>query len=62
METQLEQIESGNITAYQWSTKHEVNIKEAIRSFSLNESKIGQEISSAFEANRTTSPCQNPLL
>ena len=49
METQLEQIESGNTTAVQVVDKARNNIKEAIQSFNLNESKIGQEISSALE-------------
>ena len=45
METQLEQIESGNTTAVQVVNRARNNIKEAIQSFNLNESKIGQEIS-----------------
>ena len=60
METQLEQIESGNTTAVQVVDKARNNIKEAIQSFNLNESKIGQEISSALEVNRTTSPMRKP--
>ena len=60
METQLEQIESGNTTSVQVVDNARNQIKESIQSFSLNESKIGQEISSAFEANRTTSPSPKP--
>ena len=60
METQLEQIESGNTTSVRVVDKARSQIKEAIQSFNLNESKIGQEISSAFEANRTTSPSRKP--
>ena len=60
METQLEQIESGNTTSVQVVDKARNQIKEAIQSFNLNESKIGQEISSALEVNRTTSPWRKP--
>jgi DNA topoisomerase-1 len=60
METQLEQIESGNTTAVQIVDRARNNIKEAIQSFNLNESKIGQEISSALEVNRTTGPMRKP--
>nr|MBA2268763.1 hypothetical protein [Nitrosopumilus sp.] len=56
MEAQLEQIESGNTTSIQVVDKARNQIKEAIQSFNLNESRIGQEISSALEVNRTTSP------
>ncbi|TVP40354.1 DNA topoisomerase I [Candidatus Nitrosocosmicus arcticus] len=56
MEAQLEQVESGNTTSVQVVDKARNQIKEAIQSFNLNESKIGQEISLALEANRTTSP------
>ena len=62
METQLEQIESGNTTSVQVVDKARNNIKEAIQSFNLNESKIGQEISLAFELNRTTSPSRKPTV
>ena len=60
METQLEQIESGNTTSVQVVEKARNQIKDAIQSFNLNESKIGQEISLAFELNRTTSPSRKP--
>ena len=60
METQLEQIESGNTTSVQVVDKARSQIKEAIQSFYLNESKIGKEISSALEVNRTTSPWRKP--
>ena len=56
MEAQLEQVESGDTTSVQVVDKARNQIKEAIQSFNLNESKIGQEISSALEVNRTTSP------
>ena len=54
METQLEQIESGNTTSVQVVEKARDEIKKAIKSFDLNESKIGKEISTALETNRTT--------
>ena len=60
METQLEQIESGNTTSVQVVENARNQIKDAIQSFNLNESKIGQEISSALEVNRTTSPSRKP--
>ena len=60
METQLEQIESGNTTYLKVVDKARNQIKEAVKSFNLNESKIGQEISSALEINRTTSPMRKP--
>ena len=60
METQLEQIESGNTTSVQVVEKARNQIKDAIQSFNFNESKIGQEISLAFELNKTTSPSRKP--
>jgi DNA topoisomerase I len=60
METQLELIESGNTTSVQVVEKARNQIKDAIQSFNFNESKIGQEISLAFELNRTTSPSRKP--
>lgn len=60
METQLEQIESGNTTSVQVVEKARNQIKEAIESFNLNESKIGQEISSALEVNKTTNLWRKP--
>ncbi len=59
METQLEQIESGNTTSVQVVENARNQIKDAIQSFNINESKIGQEISSALEANRTSNPSRN---
>jgi DNA topoisomerase-1 len=61
METQLEQIESGNSTSIQVVEKARTQIKEAIQSFNINETKIGQEISLALEANRTTNPSRKPI-
>lgn len=61
METQLEQIESGNATSVQVVDKARNQIKQVIESFNLNESKIGQEISSALEVNRTTSLSRKPM-
>ena len=60
METQLEQIESGNTTSVQVVENARNQIKDAIQSFNLNESKIGQEISSALEVNRTSNPSRKP--
>ena len=60
METQLEQIESGNTTSVQVVENARNQIKDAIQSFNINESKIGQEISSALEANRTSNPSRKP--
>ncbi len=60
METQLEQIESGNTTSVQVVDNARNQIKEAIQSFNLNDSKIGQEISSALEVNRKTITSRNP--
>ncbi|CAN5635194.1 DNA topoisomerase I [soil metagenome] len=60
IETQLEQIESGNTTSVQVVDKARNQIKEAIQSFNLNESKIGQEISLALEVNRTTNLSRKP--
>ena len=61
METQLEQIESGNATSVQVVDKARNQIKEAIQSFTLNENKIGQEISSALEVNKTTGSWRKPI-
>jgi DNA topoisomerase I len=60
METQLEQIESGNTTSVQVVDKARNQIKQAIQSFNLNESKIGQEISLALEVNRTINELRKP--
>jgi DNA topoisomerase I len=60
METQLEQIESGNITSVQVVDNARNQVKVAIQSFNLNNSKIGQEISSALEVNRKTITSRNP--
>ena len=62
METQLEQIESGNTTAVQVVNRARNNIKEAIQSFNLNESKIGQEISLPLEVIEQHAQRENPLL
>ncbi len=61
METQLEQIESGNTTSVQVVDKARNQIKQAIQSFNLNETKIGQEISSALEVNKTASLWRKPI-
>ena len=60
METQLEQIESGNTTSVQVVDNARNQVKVAIQSFNLNDSKIGQEISSALEVNRKTITSRNP--
>ena len=62
METQLEQIESGNATSVQVVEDARNQIKEAIQSFRLNDSKIGQEIASALEVNRTTITSRKPTV
>ncbi len=61
METQLEQIESGNTTSIQVVEKARNQIKEAMQSFNINETKIGQEISLALEANKTTNPSRKSI-
>ena len=61
MEIQLEQIESGNTTSVQVVDNARDQIKKAIQSFNLNESKIGQEISSALEVNKTTGSWRKPI-
>jgi len=62
METQLEQIESGNATSVQVVEDARNQIKETIQSFRLNDSKIGQEIASALEVNRTTITSRKPTV